>query len=233
LHNEKENPLYKNINYLLDLANKYDFCISFGDGLRPGCLADASDWFQLQELLTIGRLIDKCRRSDVQAIVEGPGHLPLNHIETNVVMAKAICKGAPFYVLGPIVTDIGAGYDHIVGAIGGALAGLAGADFLCYLTPSEHLGLPSTEDVREGVIAMKIAAHSVDIVKYGEKASRLDLKMAEARAKLDWKMQYDLSIDPEKAKEIRERVRLETKACSMCGKYCVFEILSKTPRKCI
>ncbi|MGC9345392.1 MAG: phosphomethylpyrimidine synthase ThiC, partial [Candidatus Bathyarchaeales archaeon] len=170
LHHKKENPLYANYDYLLEIAAEYDFALSLGDGLRPGCIFDSTDWPQVQELLTIGDLVERARAANVQAMVEGPGHLPLNDIEANVQLEKSICKGAPFYVLGPVVTEIAPGYDHIVGAIGGAIAGLAGADFLCYLTPSEHLGLPTLEDVKEGVIATKIAAHAVDIVKLGFKA---------------------------------------------------------------
>ncbi len=209
----------------MDIAKKYDFCISLGDALRPGCIADASDWFQFQELLNVKKLVDKCWNADVQVMVEGPGHLPLNHVEANVLLEKSLCGGAPFYVLGPIVTDIGTGYDHIVGAIGGAIAALAGADFLCYVTPSEHLALPTIEDVREGVIAAKIAAHCADVVKLGEKKAKIDFEMAKARAELNWEKQYKLSIDPEKAKKIRERVKLKSETCSMCGEYCVFKLL--------
>jgi len=230
LHHKAENPLYKNFDYILEVAKEYDFCISLGDALRPGCIADASDWFQLQELLTIGKLVEKCREADVQVMVEGPGHVPLNQVEANVILAKTVCKGAPFYVLGPLTTDIGAGYDHIVGAIGGALAGIAGADFLCYVTPSEHLGLPTLEDVRQGVVATKIAAHSADIVTLGNKVARRDLEIAEARSKLDWKSQYKLFVDPEKARETRMSAKKKTDACSMCGEYCVYKILSPRHR---
>ncbi len=228
LHNEEENPLYKNYDYLLEIAAKYDFALSLGDGLRPGCIFDSTDYFQMQELLTIGRLVEKARNAGVQAMVEGPGHLPLNHIEMNVKLAKSICKEAPFYVLGPIVTEIAPGYDHIVGAIGGALAALAGADFLCYLTPAEHLGLPLIEEVKEGVIATKIAAHAADIVRLGSKAAAKDLKMAEARANLNWKQQIENAIDPEKAMKIRGRTKLKIpEACSMCSEYCAIKILKK------
>lgn len=233
LHHNEENPFYKNFEYLLEIARKYDFSISLGDALRPGCIADASDWYQFQELLTVSRLVEKCWKADVQVMVEGPGHLPLDQVEANVILEKKLCKGAPFYLLGPIVTDIGAGYDHIVGAIGGALAASAGADFLCYVTPSEHLGLPKIEDVREGVIASKIAGHCADIVKLREKSLKTDLKMTMARIKLDWKTQYKLSIDPEKAKSIRDRVKIKTEACSMCGDYCVYKILPSKTGKCL
>jgi len=228
LHNNKENPLYANYDYLLEMARKYDFVLSLGDGLRPGCIFDSTDWAQIQELLTIGELVEKARAANVQVMVEGPGHLPLSDIAANVQLEKAICKGAPFYVLGPVVTEIAPGYDHIVGAIGGALAGLAGADFLCYLTPAEHLGLPSIEDVKEGVIATKIAAHAVDIVKLGAKASARDLAMAKARANLDWKGQFENAIDPEKAKRIHERVKTKRpETCSMCSEYCAIKILKE------
>ena len=233
LHHQKENPLYSNFDYLLEIARKYDFCISLGDALRPGCIADASDWFQLQELMTIGDLIERCWKADVQVIVEGPGHVPLDQVAANVVFEKAVCRGAPFYVLGPLVTDIGAGYDHIVGAIGGAVAAMAGADFLCYVTPSEHLGLPTVEDVREGVIASKIAAHSADLVKLKDRAAVQDLKVAEARGGLNWSTQYRFSVDPERAKQVHERFKPKTKACSMCGDYCVFKILPARQRKLI
>lgn len=226
LNNGEENPLYKNYDYLLEIAAKYDFTLSLGDGLRPGCIFDSTDYYQIQELLTIGRLVERAREAGVQVMVEGPGHLPLNHVEINVRLAKSICKDAPFYVLGPIVTEIAPGYDHIVSAIGGALAGLAGADFLCYVTPSEHLGLPSLEDVKEGVIAARIAAHVADIVRLGDKASLKDLEMAKARANLDWKRQIENSVDPEKAIKIRGRTKLKSpETCSMCSEYCAIKML--------
>jgi len=228
LHQNKENPLYANYDYLLEMAQKYDFALSLGDGLRPGSIFDATDWPQVQELFVLGELVERARAADVQAMVEGPGHLPLNQIESNVQLEKSVCRGAPFYVLGPVVTEIAPGYDHIVGAIGGAIAGLAGADFLCYLTPSEHLGLPTLEDVKEGVIATKIAAHAVDIVKRGSRASSSDLAMAEARANLNWKKQLDLALDPEKARKIRGRVKLRSPStCSMCSEYCAIKILKE------
>ena len=236
LHHKKENPLYANYDYLLEIAAEYDFALSLGDGLRPGCIFDSTDWPQVQELLTIGELVERARAANVQAMVEGPGHLPLNDIEANVRLEKSVCKGAPFYVLGPVVTEIAPGYDHIVGAIGGAIAGLAGADFLCYLTPSEHLGLPALEDVREGVIATKIAAHAVDIVRLGSKAARRDLAMAKARADLDWKKQIENALDTEKAMKIRSRVKLKnSETCSMCSEYCAIKILKealKTDGQC-
>lgn len=237
LHHKKENPLYANYDYLLEIAAEYDFSLSLGDGLRPGCIFDSTDWPQIQELLTIGELVERARAANVQAMVEGPGHLPLNDIKANVQLEKSTCKDAPFYVLGPIVTEIAPGYDHIVGAIGGAIAGLAGADFLCYLTPSEHLGLPNLEDVKEGVIATKIAAHAVDIVKLGFKAAKRDLAMAKARADLDWKKQIENALDPEKATKIRSRVKLKNpETCSMCSEYCAIKILKealKTEAQCL
>lgn len=237
LHHKKENPLYANYDYLLEIAAEYDFSLSLGDGLRPGCIFDSTDWPQVQELLTIGELVERARAANVQAMVEGPGHLPLNDIKANVQLEKSTCKDAPFYVLGPIVTEIAPGYDHIVGAIGGAIAGLAGADFLCYLTPSEHLGLPNLEDVKEGVIATKIAAHAVDIVKLGSKAANRDLAMAKARADLNWKKQIENALDPEKATKIRNRVKLKSpETCSMCSEYCAIKILKealKTEAQCL
>ncbi|MEM2103579.1 MAG: phosphomethylpyrimidine synthase ThiC [Candidatus Bathyarchaeia archaeon] len=229
LHNKKENPLYANYEYLLEIAKKYDFALSLGDGLRPGCIFDSTDWPQIQELFTIGELVERARAANVQAMVEGPGHLPLNEVAANVQLEKSVCKGAPFYVLGPVVTEIAPGYDHIVGAIGGALAGLAGADFLCYLTPAEHLGLPSLEDVKDGVIATRIAAHAVDIAKLGAKAVTHDLAMAKARANLDWASQYENAIDPDKARKARERVKLKSpETCSMCSEYCAIKILKES-----
>ena len=237
IHNEKENPLYANYDYLLEIAREYDFTLSLGDALRPGCIFDATDNVQIRELLTVGELVERARKADVQAMVEGPGHLPLDQIEANVKLEKSICKGAPFYVLGPVVTEIAPGYDHIVGAIGGALAGMAGADFLCYLTPAEHLTLPSVEDVKAGVIVTRIAAHAADIVKLGAKAYSRDLAMAKARANLDWKAQFKNAIDPEKAKQYRGRFKLKSpEACSMCSEYCAIKILKealKTKGVCI
>ncbi len=226
LHHNKENPLYANYDYLLEIAKKYDFALSLGDGLRPGCIFDSTDWAQIQELLTIGELVERARAANVQVMVEGPGHLPLNDVSANVQLEKSICKDAPFYVLGPVVTEIAPGYDHVVGAIGGALAGLAGADFLCYLTPAEHLGLPSLEDVKEGVIATKIAAHAADIAKLGAKAAAQDLAMANARANLNWKEQFENAIDPVKAKRVHGRIRPKSpETCSMCSEYCAIKIL--------
>jgi phosphomethylpyrimidine synthase len=227
LHNERENPLYEYYDRLLEIAREFDVTLSLGDGMRPGCLADATDRAQIEELLVIGELVNRARAAGVQAMVEGPGHLPLNQIEANVQLEKAICKGAPFYVLGPLVTDVAAGYDHITGAIGGAIAGAAGADFLCYVTPAEHLSLPDPEDVRQGVIASRIAAHAADIVKGVKGASEWDGKMAVARKKLDWEEQARLSLDPELARRVHSKHVSTGKACSMCGNFCAMELVEK------
>jgi len=231
IHNEKENPLYSEFDYLLELAREFDLTLSLGDGMRPGCLADASDRAQFQELLTLGELVERAWAKDVQVMVEGPGHLPLDHVEANVKLEKTICKGAPFYVLGPIVTDIAPGYDHIVGAIGGALAAWSGADFLCYVTGSEHVCLPTIEDVKEGVIAAKIAAHVADVVK-GIDVER-DAAMARARRELDWAKQFELAIDPEKARELRRKrpPLLDPNVCAMCGKFCAIKMVDDYLKK--
>jgi len=227
LHNEQENPLYQYFDRLLELARQFDVTLSLGDGMRPGCLADATDRPQIEELLAIGELVSRAQQAGVQVMVEGPGHLPLNQIEANVQLEKAICKGAPFYVLGPLVTDVAAGYDHITGAIGGAIAGAAGTDFLCYVTPAEHLSLPDPEDVRQGVIASRIAAHAADIVKGVKGAQEWDRKMAVARKKLDWEEQARLSLDPELAHRVHSKHASAGKACSMCGKFCAMELVEK------
>ena len=227
LHNDKENPLYQYYDRLLDLALEYDFALSLGDGLRPGCLADATDRAQIQELIILGELVERAREAGVQAMVEGPGHLPLNQIATNVQVEKSLCRGAPFYVLGPLVTDVGAGYDHITGAIGGAIAAAAGADFLCYVTPTEHLCLPGVQDVKEGVIASRIAAHAGDIAKDVKGAQEWDEQMSRARKSLDWKAQAELSLDPELSRQIHARIPASGATCSMCGKYCAMAIVEK------
>jgi len=227
MENKAENPLYKNFEYLLELFSKYDAVISLGDALRPGSIIDAHDYLQMAEMLTVSKLVEEAWKKSVQVMVEGPGHLPLNQIEANVKLEKQICKGAPYYVLGPLTTDIGAGYDHIVSAIGAAIAAASGADIICYLTPSEHLGLPNEEDVKEGLIAAKLAAHSGDIVKLGEKALKIDFEMSMARSKLDWEKMYMLSPDPERARNIHERYGLKGKVCTMCGEYCVYRILKE------
>ena len=227
LHNEQENPLYEQYDRLLDIAREFDVTLSLGDGMRPGCLADATDRPQVEELLTLGELVPRAQQAGVQVMVEGPGHLPLNQIETNVRLQKAICKGAPFYVLGPLVTDIAAGYDHITGAIGGAIAAAAGADFLCYVTPSEHLAIPDVDDVREGVIASRIAAHAADIVKGVRGAGEKDRQMSLARKKLDWEEQARLALDPERSHRVHRERATTGSACSMCGQYCAMDLVAK------
>jgi len=227
LHNEKENPLYEQFDRLLEIAYKYDVTLSLGDGLRPGSLADATDRPQIEELIVLGELVDRSRAANVQVMVEGPGHIPLNQIVTNVQLQKRICRSAPFYVLGPLVTDIAAGYDHITGAIGGAIAGAAGADFLCYVTPAEHLSLPDIEDVKSGVIASKIAAHAADIVRSDGKAAEWDRKMSAARKGLDWEKQISLSLDPEKLRRVHNRYSTRGPACSMCGDFCAMALVEK------
>jgi phosphomethylpyrimidine synthase len=223
----RENPLYARFDDLLDICREHDVTLSLGDGLRAGCLADGSDAAQLAETAVLGGLVLRAREAGVQAMVEGPGHLPLDQVVANVIMEKRLCHGAPFYQLGPLVTDIAPGYDHIVGAIGGALAGMAGMDFLCYLTPAEHLGLPTAEEVREGVIAARIAAHAADIVRLGHKARSRDDEMARARAALDWERQFALALDPERARARHEPGGEDGATCSMCGPYCVFALLGK------
>jgi len=225
LHHEKENPLYAHFDRLLEIARRYDITLSLGDGLRPGAIADATDRPQIEELLTLGELVKAAWEKDVQVMIEGPGHIPLDQIEMNVKLEKQLCHEAPFYVLGPLVTDIAPGYDHIVSAIGGAIAAAAGADFLCYVTPAEHLGLPTVEDVKEGLIAARIAAHAADIVKGIPGARERDLQLSQARKALDWSAQRRFVINPEKYDEIRRRRSSETEACSMCGKYCAMRIV--------
>lgn len=227
LHNDRENPLYQYYDRLLDLASKYDFALSLGDGLRPGCLADATDRAQIEELITLGELVDCSRQAGVQTMIEGPGHLPLDQITTNVQLEKSLCHGAPFYVLGPLVTDVGAGYDHITAAIGGAIAAAAGADFLCYVTPSEHLSLPGVQDVKEGVIAARIAAHAADIVKGVKGAKEWDDQMSRARKALDWDTQARLSLDPELSERVHSKIPASEATCSMCGKYCAMAIVER------
>lgn len=229
--NKEENPLFTRFDRLLDIAYKYDVVLSLGDGMRPGCIADASDKIQIQELKLLAKLEKRALAKGVQVIIEGPGHVPLNQVEKNIKMQKKICNGAPFYVLGPLVTDIAPGYDHITSAIGGALAGYYGADYLCYVTPAEHLRLPTVDDVREGVIASKIAAHSADIAKGVKGAKEKDLAMSIARAKRDWKKQIELSINPEKARNFRQsRLPDEEDICTMCGEFCSLKLMEKCMR---
>jgi phosphomethylpyrimidine synthase len=223
-YNDRENPLYEQFDRLLGIAKKYDVTLSLGDGLRPGCLADATDRPQVLETILLGELTERAWAGGVQVMIEGPGHVPLDQIEANVLLEKKLCKGAPFYVLGPLVTDAAPGYDHINSAIGGAIAGKAGADFLCYVTPSEHLGLPSVEDVREGVIAVRIAAHAADLARGNTKALERDLEISKARKKFNWERQIELALDPPKARRYRdERKAGAPDVCTMCGEFCAIK----------
>jgi phosphomethylpyrimidine synthase len=232
LVNDAENPLYERYDRLVEIAKKYDVTLSLGDGMRPGCLADATDRAQIEELVILGELRDIAVDAGVQVMIEGPGHVPLNQVETNMRIQKELCKGAPFYVLGPLVTDVAPGYDHITSAIGGAIAGASGADFLCYVTPSEHLRLPDLEDVRQGVIASRIAAHAADIAKGVRGAMDWDTEMARRRKALDWKGQIELSIDPERARKLRESsMPKESDVCTMCGEFCSMKGVSKYMKK--
>jgi phosphomethylpyrimidine synthase len=224
---KKENPFFEYFDYLLNICQEYDVTLSLGDGLRPGSIYDSTDASQISELINLGELTKRAWDKNVQVMIEGPGHIPLNEIEANIKIAKSLCHNAPFYVLGPIVTDIAPGYDHITGAIGGSLAAYYGADFLCYLTPAEHLRLPDLEDVREGIIASKIAAHSGDIAK-GSKNIEWDHKMSLARANLDWDKMTDLAIDSDKVRKYRKGIELEDEStCSMCGKMCAIRNIKK------
>ena len=228
--NKKENPLFENYDRLLKIAKEYDMVLSLGDGLRPGCLADATDRGQIEELVSLGELAQKAVAEGVQVMIEGPGHMPIPQIEANILLQKRLCHGAPFYVLGPLVTDIAPGYDHITSAIGGAIAGAAGADFLCYVTPSEHLRLPTIEDVKEGVIASKIAAHAADIAKGVRGAMNRDIQMAKARKSLNWDEQIRLSLDPERARLLRESSPpADKEVCTMCGSLCAIKVSNKKP----
>lgn len=224
-HNDEENPLYKNYDYLLELSYEYDITLSLGDGLRPGCLADASDIPQIQELVNLGGLVKRAQDANVQVMVEGPGHMPLNQIKANMEIQKTICHGAPFYVLGPLVTDLAPGYDHITSAIGGAIAASSGANFLCYVTPAEHLSLPSLEDVKKGVIASKIAAEAADVAKGLPQVWAREREMAKARKEFDWEKQFDLAFDKSKPRKYRDKCELDDdEMCAMCGEYCAVKI---------
>jgi phosphomethylpyrimidine synthase len=224
-YNEMENPLYEHFDKLLEIAREYDMVLSLGDGLRPGCLSDATDRGQVEELIILGELTRQARNAGVQVMIEGPGHVPIGDITSNILLEKNLCNGAPFYVLGPLPTDIAPGYDHITSAIGGAIAGAAGADFLCYVTPSEHLRLPGLEDVREGVIASKIAAHIADIAKGIPGAQERDLRMAKARKAFDWDGQVAESLDPEKTARFLEKSEsAQEEGCTMCGEFCAIKL---------
>jgi len=224
-YNDRENPLFEEYDRLLEIAKKYDMVLSLGDGLRPGCLADATDRGQVQELILLGELTRRARDRGVQVMIEGPGHVPIRDIQANVLLEKSLCNGAPFYVLGPLPTDIAPGYDHITAAIGGALAGWAGADYLCYVTPSEHLRLPTIDDVREGVVASKIAAHIADIAKGIPGAIERDHRMARCRKDLDWEGQILASIDPARSRAWLEKSKsAEDEGCTMCGDLCAVKM---------
>lgn len=223
-----ENPFYEHYDWILDICRKYDVTMSLGDACRPGCIADASDISQIEELVTLGELTKRAWEKDVQVMVEGPGHMPLNQIKANMEVQQAMCKGAPFYVLGPLVTDIAPGYDHITAAIGGAIAATYGASFLCYVTPAEHLRLPDVNDVKEGIIASKIAAHAADIAKGVPGARDWDDNMGQARKELDWEKTFEYSIDPEKARNYRASAKPEKEdTCSMCGNFCAVKNMNK------
>ena len=227
LHNEEENPLYKNFDYLLEIAKEYDLTLSLGDGMRSGAIYDSNDRAKFQELLIIGELVEKARKAGVQAMVEGPGHMPLNNIRANIEIMKTVTKEAPYFVLGPLVTDIAPGYDHFVAGIGGALAGYYGADFLCYVTPAEHLSLPGVDDVRQGVIAARIAAHAADLARGIDRD--VDKDFSQARENLDWNKMFKLCIDPVKAKEYRKNrpPHEDPSTCTMCGKLCAIKIVNE------
>jgi phosphomethylpyrimidine synthase len=227
IYNEKENPLYEQFDRLLEIARRHELTLSLGDGFRPGAVADATDGAQIQELVTLGELVSRCREAGVQAMVEGPGHVPLGQVVENVRLAKDICRGAPFYVLGPLVTDVAPGYDHIVAGIGGALAAASGADYLCYVTPREHLGLPEIEDVREGTVVTRIAAHAGDLAKNPDFFMKWDNDMSRARKALKWDQQVELSIDPGRAGGILSECRVSDQSgCSMCGEFCAMKFIA-------
>jgi phosphomethylpyrimidine synthase len=226
--NNKENPFYEHFDRLLDICEEYDVTISLGDACRPGSLHDSTDACQVEELIVLGELTKRAWERNVQVMIEGPGHMAMNEIKGNMMLEKRLCHGAPFYVLGPLVTDVAPGYDHITSAIGGAIAASSGADFLCYVTPAEHLRLPTLEDMKEGIMASRIAAHAADIANGVKGARDWDNKMSKARADLDWEKMYELSIDPEKAREYRESTITENQdTCSMCGKMCAVRNMSR------
>jgi phosphomethylpyrimidine synthase len=228
-YNRAENPFYEYYDEILAMAKEYRAVLSLGDGLRPGSLHDATDEPQILELIVIGELVARARNAGVGAMVEGPGHVPINQIEANVLLEKAICDEAPFYVLGPLVTDISCGYDHITSAIGGAIAGYYGADFLCYVTPTEHLGLPNTNDVYDGVIASKIAAHAADVARGVKKAKDWDERLSRARAAMDWRKMIQFCLAPKKAKKIlnKNKVKMQ-EPCTMCGEFCAMKKFQET-----
>ncbi|MGI6737164.1 MAG: phosphomethylpyrimidine synthase ThiC [Anaerovoracaceae bacterium] len=224
----EENPFYEHFDEILDICREHDVTISLGDACRPGCLADAGDVCQIEELVRLGELTKRAWARDVQVMVEGPGHVPLDQVAANMEIQNSICMGAPFYVLGPLVTDIAPGYDHITAAIGGAVAAMSGAAFLCYVTPAEHLALPNLDDVKQGIIASRIAAHAADVAKHVPHARDLDDRMADARREFRWEDQWNCAIDPAAAREIRESRSPELEeSCSMCGKFCAVRSMNK------
>ena len=231
-HNYEENPFYSEFDYLLEIAREYDLTLSLGDGMRPGCINDASDRAKFEEFIQLGELVKRARAKGVQTIVEGPGHVPLDEVGLSVTAMKHLTENAPIYLLGPLVTDIAPGYDHITAAIGGAVAGMYGADFLCMTTPSEHLALPDVEDIKEGTIVTRIAAHAADLSKEGvkERARAYDREMALARKELDWNRQFNLAIDSEKARRIHARSR-NVETCSMCGELCSIKMMRDVMKK--
>lgn len=235
-HNQAENPLYQYYDRLLELIKPYDATLSLGDGFRPGSIADATDRAQIHELILLGELTQRAWDQGIQVMIEGPGHVPLNQVEANIQLQKRICHGAPFYVLGPLVTDIAPGYDHITSAIGGAIAASAGADFLCYVTPSEHLCLPTVEDVHEGVMATRLAGHAADIVKGIPGAMERDIAISKARKSLDWEKQYELALDPDLARKRRGAtadVADTHGACTMCGDFCAYKMMDNRKRPAV
>mgnify|MGYP000720522235 FL=1 len=226
--NNKENPFFEYYDELLDICAKYDMTISLGDALRPGSINDSTDANQIKELIALGELTKRAWKKNVQVIIEGPGHMALNEVEANMLLQKKLCHGAPFYVLGPLVTDVAPGYDHITSAIGGAIAATYGADFLCYVTPAEHLRLPNLEDMKEGIVATKIAAHAADIAKGIKGAREWDNKMSKARADIDWDTMFALALEPEKARRYRaESKPHDEESCTMCGKMCSMRTMKK------
>ncbi|RAP51004.1 MAG: phosphomethylpyrimidine synthase [Methanosphaera sp. SHI613] len=228
IHNDKENPLYKEFDYLLEICHEHDITLSLGDGLRPGCIHDATDISQIRELTTLGQLVKRSREANVQVMVEGPGHVPIKQVKANMQIQKTICDHAPFYVLGPLVTDVAPGYDHINAAIGASIAGASGADFLCYVTPAEHLSIPSVEQVKEGVIASKIAAEVSDIAKEIPSTLKREYDMAVARENFDWEKQFELAIDGKTARQIYENGGAsDDEMCSMCGDFCAIKMVKK------
>lgn len=223
-----ENPFYEYYDEILDICREYDVTMSLGDACRPGCIEDSTDASQIQELIVLGELTKRAWKKDVQVMIEGPGHMPINEIAANMIIEKRLCHGAPFYVLGPLVTDIAPGYDHITSAIGGAIAASNGADFLCYVTPAEHLRLPDLDDMKEGIIASKIAAHAADIANGIKDARQWDYKMGQARRELDWEKQFELAIDPEKAKAYRDSsIPMHSETCTMCGEMCAVKNMNR------